>query len=41
MTTIKMVEPATDEFLASLEAKKLSLEHGCEMSLNAVREDCH
>ncbi len=27
--------------MASLEAKKLSLEHGCEMSLNAVREDCH
>jgi hypothetical protein len=27
--------------IASLEAKKLSLEHGCEMSLNAAREDCH
>jgi len=27
--------------IASLEAKKLSLEHGCEMSLNTVREDCH
>jgi hypothetical protein len=27
--------------MASLEAKKLSLEHGCEMTLNAVREDCH
>jgi hypothetical protein len=27
--------------MASLEAKKLSLEHGCEMSLNTVREDCH
>jgi hypothetical protein len=27
--------------IASLEAKKLSLEHGCELSLNAVREDCH
>jgi hypothetical protein len=27
--------------MASLEAKKLSLEHGCEMTLNAVREDWH
>ena len=27
--------------MASLEAKKLSLEHGCEMSLNAGREDWH
>jgi hypothetical protein len=30
--------------MASLEAKKLSLEHGCELSLNTVRdmrEDCH
>jgi hypothetical protein len=27
--------------IASLEAKKLSLEHGCELSLNAVREDWH
>jgi hypothetical protein len=27
--------------MASLEAKKLSLEHGCELSLNAVGEDCH
>ena len=27
--------------MASLEAKKLSLEHGCEMSLNTLREDCH
>jgi hypothetical protein len=27
--------------MASLEAKKLSLEHGCEMSLNAAREDWH
>lgn len=27
--------------MASLEAKKLALEHGCEMSLNTVREDCH
>jgi hypothetical protein len=27
--------------VASLEAKKLAHEHGCEASLNAVREDCH
>ena len=27
--------------MASLEAKKLSLEHGCELSLNAGREDWH
>jgi hypothetical protein len=27
--------------MASLEAKKLSLEHGCEMTLNAAREDWH
>jgi hypothetical protein len=27
--------------IASLEAKKLSLEHGCELSLNPAREDCH
>jgi hypothetical protein len=27
--------------MASLEAKKLSLEHGCELSLNTVHEDCH
>ena len=27
--------------MASLEAKKLSLEHGCELSLNAAHEDCH
>jgi hypothetical protein len=27
--------------MASLEAKKLSLEHGCELTLNAAREDCH
>jgi hypothetical protein len=27
--------------IASLEAKKLSLEHGCELSLNPVRENCH
>jgi hypothetical protein len=27
--------------MASLEAKKLSLEHGCELSLNTVREERH